>query len=197
MKKKGWQKNVKDMDCRYKEFLQLYGFCDKTVQDGLLERLKAQPRPSVLCGKPVPMNLNQVTYGMLDDLRTATAEKDPAGACAKVLLGVEPEELLLEDVNDVFGFANFVTAELTRINKIFQSIKVSYSKEEIAAGVRELDFGSFGVLDWYARRMGITNQNEVRDVAWVRIFQCMRNDAMKNEYERRLAKQYRPKKSNK
>ena len=61
--------------------------------------------------------------------------------------------------------------------------------------MEKLDFGSFGVLDWYARRMGITNQNEVREVAWVRIFQCMKNDAIKNEYERRLAKQYKPKKN--
>lgn len=195
MKKKLWQKEVKDMDCRYKDFLQLFGFCSKEVQDDLLKRLKSQKRPLRLCGVEVPENLNGVTYGTLDDLRSATGEKDPAGACAKILLGINPEDMLMEDVNDVFGFANFVTSELTRINKVFKSIKVSYSKEEIAAGVEKLDFGSFGVLDWYARRMGITNQNEVRDVAWVRIFQCMKNDAIKNEYERRLAKQYKPKKN--
>lgn len=195
MKKKNWQKNVRDMDCRYKEFLQLFGYCDKGVQDELMERLKRQPRPSMLCGKEVAKDLNGLSYGVLDDLRSATQEKDPVGACARILLGINPVELLLEDVNDVFGFANFVTSELTRINKVFKSIKVSYSKEEIAAGVEKLDFGSFGVLDWYARRMGITNQNEVREVAWVRIFQCMKNDAIKNEYERRLAKQYKPKKN--
>lgn len=194
MKMNNWQRKVKDMDCRYKEFLQLFPFCDKAVQNEILERLKKQPRPSALCGRVVPKDLNQLTYGTLDDLRSATSEDDPAGACAKVLLGIEPSDLLLEDVNDVFGFANFITAELTRINKVFKSIKVSYSKEEIAAGVEKLDFGSFGVLDWYARRMGITNQNEVREVAWVRIYQCLRNDAIKNEYERRLAKQYKPKK---
>lgn len=195
MKKNNWQKKPKDMDCRYKEFLQLFGFCSKNVQDELLERLKRQGRPSMLCGKPVPKDLNAISYGMLDDIRTATEEKNPVGACARILLGINPDDLTLEDVNDVFGFANFITAELTRINKVFKSIKVSYSKEEKAAGVEKLDFGSFGVLDWYARRMGITNQNDVREVAWVRIFQCMRNDAIKNEYERRLARQYKPKKN--
>ena len=93
----------------------------------------------------------------------------------------------------MFGFTNFVTDELKRINGLFKGIKVNYSKEEIAAGIRELDFGSFGVLDWYAKRMGITNQNEVRDVAWVRIFQCMRNDCMRNNFERKLSQQYKPK----
>ena len=94
------------------------------------------------------------------------------------------------DVNDVFGFLSFVKEELERINKLFGDIKQTYSKEEEAAGVRDLDFGSFGVLDWYARRMGITNQNDVRDVAWVRIYQCMKNDNMQSEFERRLHKQY-------
>ncbi|GJG39125.1 hypothetical protein PRLR5107_15400 [Prevotella lacticifex] len=94
------------------------------------------------------------------------------------------------DVNDVFGFLAFVTKELEKINKLFTSIKQTYSKEEEAAGIRELDFGSFGVLDWYARRMGIPNQNDVRDVAWVRIYQCMKNDNMQSEFERRLHKQY-------
>ena len=195
MNKKKWQKNVKDMDCRYKEFLQLFPFASKELQDELMDKLKQQPRPARLCGVEVPKDLNALTYGKLDDLRSATGEKDPAGACARILLGVNPDDLLLDDVNDVFGFANFITSELTRINKIFKSIKVTYSKEEIAAGVEKLDFGSFGVLDWYARRMGITNQNEVREVAWVRIYQCLRNDAIKNEYERRLDKQYKPKKN--
>jgi len=193
MKKRILRKKEVKQDCPYKDFLLLFPYADKEVQEELIKRLREQPRPDKLCGKEVPKDLNGISYGMLDDLRTATGNDDIAGACAKVLLGVEPEDLLKEDANDVFGFTSFVTDELKRINKIFQSIKVNYSKEEIAAGVKELDFGSFGVLDWYARRMGITNQNEVREVAWVRIFQCMKNDALKNEYERKLAKQYRPK----
>ena len=193
MKKRILRKKEVTQDCPYKDFLLLFPYADKEVQEELIKRLREQPRPDKLCGKDVPKDLNGISYGMLDDLRTATGNDDIAGACAKVLLGVEPEDLLKEDANDVFGFTSFVTEELKRINKIFQSIKVNYSKEEIAAGVKELDFGSFGVLDWYARRMGITNQNEVREVAWVRIFQCMKNDALKNEYERKLAKQYRPK----
>ena len=193
MKKRILRKKEVKQDCPYKDFLLLFPYADKEVQEELIKRLREQPRPDKLCGKDVPKDLNGISYGMLDDLRTATGNDDIAGACAKVLLGVEPEDLLKEDANDVFGFTSFVTEELKRINKIFQSIKVNYSKEEIAAGVKELDFGSFGVLDWYARRMGITNQNEVREVAWVRIFQCMKNDALKNEYERKLAKQYRPK----
>ena len=192
--KKNKKHHAWEEDCSYKDFLTLFPYAVKSVQKELLDKLKAQKRPDRLCGKAVPKDLNSLTYGTLDDLRTAGDTKDPAGSCVKILLGAEPEELMTESVNDVFGFTNFVTDELKRINSLFKGIKVNYSKEEIAAGIKELDFGSFGVLDWYAKRMGITNQNEVRDVAWVRIFQCMRNDCMRNNFERKLSQQYKPKK---
>lgn len=162
----------------------------KELRDELLERLRSQPRPSMLCGRKVPESLNALSYGTLDDLRAATSAEDPTAECVRVLLGVDAKELYEADVNDVFGFFSFVGREIEKINKLFKGIHHSYSKEEEAAGVHELDFGSFGVLDWYARRMGITNQNDVRDVAWVRIYQCMKNDNMQAEFERRLQKQY-------
>lgn len=177
--------------CTYKDFLTLFPFCNKELQDELLWRLRKQKKPFSLCGKEVPKDLNSISYGMLDDLRTAaTTIEDPIGECAKVLLGIDCYSLITADVNDVFGFATFVTKELEKINKLFSEIKQTYSKEEEAAGIHELDFGSFGVLDWYARRMGISNQNDVRNVAWVRIYKCMKNDNMQSEFERRLHKQY-------
>lgn len=91
---------------------------------------------------------------------------------------------------DVFGVINFVRSELERINNLFASIKISHTPEEIAAGVEDLNFGTFGVIDWYAKRMGITNQDEVYNVAWIRIYTCMKNDNEKAEYESRLNKQY-------
>lgn len=176
--------------CTYKDFLLLFPLCTKGKQEELLGKLRSQPKPFSLCGKELPNDLNSVSYGTLDDLRTAASCDDPISECVQILLGVELPELMLADVNDVFGFLSFVTKELEKINKLFSGIKQTFSKEEEAAGIKELDFGSFGVLDWYARRMGITNQNDVRDVAWVRIYQCMKNDNMQSEYERRLQKQY-------
>lgn len=176
--------------CTYKDFLYLFPFCTEEHRKELIERLYKQKRPFTLCEKEVPENLNKLTYGKLDDIRNATSSEDPISECAKILLGVEQIKLLYADVNDVFGFISFVMSELDKINKLFSDIKQSYSNEEVAAGVHELDFGTFGVLDWYARRMGIVNQNDVRDVAWVRIYQCMLNDNMLSEYERRLQKQF-------
>lgn len=180
--------------CSYYDFLLMVGLCVDNKQKELMDILKRQERPDFLCGRAVPSDLNSITYGQLDDLQTAAESEDPFVETSKILLGVSREDLMEEDVNDVFGFINFVSKEILRINKVFSSIKASYSPEEREAGVEELSFGSFGVLDWYAQRMHIANQNEVRNVAWVRIFQCMKNDNERNEYERRLSKIYNKKK---
>lgn len=188
-------KKNKDRDnCTYGKFLELFPLCTEEKQAGLMERLRKQPCPKMLCGKQVPDTLNTLSYGELDDLQTAATTETPIEETAKILLKVEPQALLDADVNDVFGFANFVTSEIKRINKVFASIKASYSQEERAAGVESLNFGAFGVLDWYAQRMHIANQNDVRDIAWVRIFQCMKNDNDKNEFQRRLYQIYSKKK---
>ena len=185
---------AKDKDkCSYGDFLSLIGLCHKDHQNELMDILENQECPKFLCGREVPSDLNRISYGQLDDLQTSAESEDPFYDTCNILLGVEKKELLDEDVNDVFGFVRFVVKEIDRINKLFSSIKPSYSQEERAAGVESLNFGSFGVLDWYAQRMHIANQNEVRDIAWVRIYQCMKNDNERNEYEHRLTKVYQKK----
>lgn len=172
----------------YMQFLKQVELCSKEVQDEYYEILKHQPRPDTLCGKKVPVNLNGLTYGQLDDLRDASSQKNDIELAIALTRAVFEEELNLfdEDVNKVFGFVLFCTSELKRINELFLQLKPHYTSEEKAAGVEKLDFGSFGVLDWYAKRMGIINQNDVRSVAWVRIFQCMKNDHLQQQFERRL-----------
>lgn len=174
----------------YGTFLLLLPCCTKEHADELTKRLWEQEKPKTLCGKEIPDSLNAITYGTLDDLQSAAEAKDPLAECVKILLDVDVAILQDEDVNDVFGFMAWVTRELERINKLFAAIKPSYSPEEREAGIESLNFGSFGVLDWYAKRQHIANQNEVRNVAWVRIYQCMKNDNEQNEFERRLSKVY-------
>lgn len=155
----------------YGEFLILLPLCHKDHQAELMETLKQAKRPAFVAGIEVPENLNAITYGQLDDFsRIDQNSQDPAVGVFSILLGLSPEKVYSLNVFDVFGVINFVRAELDRINKLFASIKVTHSSEEIAAGVEELNFGTFGVLDWYAKRMGITNQDEVQSVPWVRIY---------------------------
>lgn len=174
----------------YGEFMVLLQCCTEEHVSELLDRLSLAEKPETICGHEVPDDLNMISYGMLDDFSRINTQEDPAAQILKIMFDVDDVEICEANVFDVFGFVNFIRNEIDRINKLFKSIKVNFSSEEIAAGVESLDFGTFGVVDWYARRMGITNQDEVYDVGWIRIFTCMKNDNEKNEYEARLHKQY-------
>lgn len=175
---------------KYGEFLVLLPCCIEAHRNELFEKLMEAKRPEFINGKETITSLNAITYGQLDDLSRITEDQDPAVSVFKILLGIDPTEVYEMNVVDVFGFVNFVRDELTRINKLFAAIAPTHSSEEIAAGVKQLNFGTFGIIDWYARRMGITNQDEVYSVAWIRIYTCMKNDNEQAEYEKRLNKQY-------
>ena len=182
-------KKVEHLPPTYGEFLHLHHLCSEEVRKEDEEILSKQPRPYYLCGECVPESLNLLTYGQLDDMRNISDNKDIAYQLSYIIFG-KTLNLLDEDVNKVFGFVNFCASEIERINKLFGSLKFDYTPEERQAGVESLNFGSFGVLDWYAKRMGIINQNDVREVAWVRIYQCMKNDHAQQEFERRLQDVY-------
>lgn len=178
------------------EFSTLFSCVFEEDKEGYISILNNQPRPESIGGHPVPKDLNALSYGDLIDLQMASQKKSESEAVAetiRIICGASAEEMANEDVNKVFGFVNWATSELSRINRLFKSIRSTYEAEEIEAGVKQLNFGAFGVLDWYAKRMGIANQNDVRDVAWVRVYTCMKMDNEKTEYERRLRKIYNAK----
>lgn len=174
----------------YGEFLVLLQCCTEEHTTELMDTLSRADKPTFICGKEVPDNLNMITYGQLDDLSRIGANDDAAARVLNILFDLDPIDVYQVNVFDVFGFMNFVRDEVNRINALFSSIKVSHTSEEIAAGIDDLNFGTFGVVDWYARRMGITNQDDVYSVPWIRIYTCMKNDNEKSEYESRLHKQY-------
>lgn len=178
----------------YGELLALFPLMSEKSRQEWIEGLKSAERPVSIAGKTVPADLSAISYGMLDDMISAGHSDEPVTECAKALLDLTDEEIFAAPACDIFGLCNFCAKEIIRINRLFDSIRPAYSQEEISAGVRELNFGFFGALDWYARRMGISDQNEVAEVAWFRIWQCMKNDNDLDVYHRRLQKQYMRKK---
>lgn len=172
----------------YGDFLILYPLCAEKNSQELVAHLNSCERPGYLGDKEVPANLNGISYGVLDDLSRIGKGKDPLASAIEIVLDMKSDEIYRLPVTKVFGFSNFVVKEVERINGLFSAIKLDHTSEEISAGIEQLNFGSFGVLDWYARRMRITNQNEVRSVPWVRIYTCMKNDTEQAAYERRYNK---------
>lgn len=160
-----------------------------------MSQLDKAKKPADFGGVKVPENLNEVSYGLLDDLANISKRKegDPMTEAICLILQIPTEKVYEANVFDVFGLAKWIGEEVKKINRLFERISPNYSPEEVAAGVKSLNFGSFGVLDWYANRQRISDQNEVRDVAWVRIYTCMKNDNAKAEFSKRLNKQYQQK----
>ena len=149
--------------------------------------IASQPRPNKMCGRDVPSSLNDLTFGELTALSTDGNNIAVALNCAAVVLGVTSRRRVLrEPASTTAGFLNFVHAEIKRINQLFADINRKPNADEIAAGVESLQFGAFGVVDWYARRMGFRDHDDVMSVKWVRIYECMRIDTETREYERRL-----------
>lgn len=179
------KKENKGMEGRsYRDFLLLFPLCCEVKQKEIKDYLDTLPAPAYINDKEICTNLNAITYGQLDDLSRIN-NGDPVANVFDILLQMQKEDVYGLKVGDVFGFCNMVTREVTRINKLFSSISLEHTPDEVAAGIDQLSFGSFGILDWYAKRMGITNQNEVRSVPWVRIYTCMKNDTAQVAYERR------------
>lgn len=179
MEKKGLEKYC------YRDFLTLFPLCTDENRKEIIDALNAEERPTFIAGKQVMRDLNAITYGQLDDLSQIKKSPDPLAAAFEIILELDLAVVYALPVTKVFGFGNFVTKEVERINKLFSDITLDHTADEISAGINELNFGSFGVLDWYARRMRISNQNEVRSVPWVRIYTCMKNDTAQVAYERR------------
>ena len=83
-------------------------------------------------------------------------------------------------------FVGWTFGEVERINQLFQKVRTEPTQREKRAGVERLQFGLFGMLDWYAQRMGIENHDDVLTVPWARIYKCMDMDTRRAQFERRL-----------
>lgn len=167
-----------------KEFLILGSVASNTNE--VVEKIKSLPRPSFIGKHKVPDDLNGITIGQLLELQGMRDEKDCLFIPGKVLFGMDEHDVLSSSAEDVLSLSVWIAKEVDRIAKLFASTSVTPTSEEKQAGVENLKFGMFGILDYYALRMGITDHEEVERVPWVRVYKCMEMDAAKIQYERRL-----------
>lgn len=105
------------------------------------------------------------------------------------LFGLNRRAVLISSAFDVLRFALYVKDELERITKLFNAIRYTPSAEEVRAGIHKLNHGFFGTIDWYARRMGYRNHDEVVEVNWTVIYQCLKIDYENNQFQRRYRMQ--------
>lgn len=151
-----------------------------------IEALKNVACPARIGGRSVPQSLDDITLGSLFDLETIGAEKGVFAAIGHVFLGMTESEVLKAPALELLGLRNMVLREQERIAGMFASLAREHTAAELMAGVESLNFGLFGLVDWYARRMGITDHDEALRTPWIRVWQCRKNDIEEGEYRRRL-----------
>lgn len=149
-------------------------------------QLQEFSRPSFVGKKKVPDDLNHLTIGQLMRLGMASETDEIIYKVCEIILDLDRETVDKSRATDVVRFAGWVMAEIRRINKLFDSTNVKPTQQQVRAGISNLQFGMFGILDWYARRMGYQEHEKVGDVPWINIYKCMDMDAKTTLYERKL-----------
>lgn len=164
--------------------IDLYKTDTETVTQWL-EQLKQHPLPDKW-----QLNFDDLKFRQLIDLQEKTkAMEDIIFVSLKVLFGLSRKRILASPAFDVVRFALHARDELDRITKLFKAIEYKPSAEEVRAGVHKLNHGFFGTIDWYARRMGYKNHDEVVELNWTVIYQCLKMDHENNQFERRYRDQ--------
>lgn len=156
------------------------------LEDDQVNALKDVACPARIGGKEAPQDLNDLTLGQLIQLESTAAEKGVFAAIAEVLLGKSAEWAAKAPALEMLGLRNMVVREQDRIAGLFASLTRDHTAAEVMAGVEKLNFGMFGLADWYARRMGISDHDEAFDTPWIRIWQCRKNDIEESDYRERL-----------
>lgn len=151
---------------------------------------KIQEGETIIGEHTAPANLNALTIGEIMDLSEMQGDSLALFRCCaeKVLHYTisEDAEIMALPAPKVYGFINFVRAELERIKDLFDSIKREPTPEEEEAGISGLNFGMFGLLDSYALRMRITRHDEAAQTPWLNVFAALRIDYKTGEYRKRL-----------
>lgn len=161
---------------------------ERYLEDDQIEALKDVACPARVGRVEAPQDLNDLTLGQLIQLESIGAEKGVFAAIAEVLLDKDAEWAQRAPALEMLGLRNMVVREQDRIAALFASLGREHTAAEVMAGVENLNFGMFGLADWYARRMGISDHDDAFNTPWLRIWQCRKNDMEESEYREKLHK---------
>ena len=151
--------------------------------------LLSLPKPNKVLDVTLPDNLDDLTIGELFKFQQSAQGGnmvDVIGCCAEVLLGRPIEKVLAHRADNVIGMVLWVSQEVQRIGDLFRKVQAPPTPEAVQAGVDKLNFGAFGIVDWFANRQHISDHDKVMNVPWVRVLECMRIDNERSQFEQRL-----------
>ena len=142
-------------------------------------------RPPFVGAAETPQSLDSLSFGQLIELSRLKGDKNIFYEICRILLGLGSDEVNKARAVDVVCFVGWVTGEVNKINERFKKLSSRPSPTEQRAGIDKLNFGLFGMVDRYARRMHIQNHDEVMAVPWIRVYQCLKMDSEIDKFQRR------------
>ncbi|MFR9166361.1 MAG: hypothetical protein ACLVKO_09180 [Dysgonomonas sp.] len=164
-------------------YVDVFGVTEKQFE-GYLDQIKDYPLPEHL-----KVSFNDLKFRQLIELQNRVATfLDLIFVPFEVVHGLPKEKVLKMSAFDCLAFALYSKDELERITKLFKAIEYKPTSEEQQAGINTISHGFFGTIDWYARRMGITDHDEVVELNWMRIYQCLKIDFDNNKFEKNYRK---------
>src|SRR5574344_88740 len=178
--------NMLDRRTKFKTWLSLAKFASN------LEALDVETltRPERIGKRKTPATLNDMTIGQMVELSACKTVDDMFYLACNVLMGMSKTEVDKSKATEVVKFVGWVIGSLERINAFFDKAKVRPDSKQIQAGYNNLNFGIFGLIDWYACRMGITDHEDVMHVVWGRVYKCLEMDNKTMMYQKRLNEIY-------
>ena len=141
-------------------------------------------RPAYIGEVECPEDLNGLNIGQLIEIGEANGT-DADYRIVSIVLDMDKAQTDNCRATEVVAFLSWVGRQVKRINRLFEQVQTKPTAKEKQAGVDSLQFGLFGILDWYAKRMGITNHDDVLCVPWLRIYKCMDMDNKVERFQRR------------
>ena len=141
-------------------------------------------RPAYIGEVKCPEDLNGLNIGQLIEIGEANGT-DADYRIVSIVLDMDKAQTDNCRATEVVAFLSWVGRQVKRINRLFEQVQTKPTAKEKQAGVDTLQFGLFGILDWYAKRMGITNHDDVLCVPWLRIYKCMDMDNKVERFQRR------------
>lgn len=161
---------------------QIYRFEDRMEE--LFENVEKYPLP-----KKLDVNFEELTFGHLRQLQTEmSSSADIFTKPFEILLGMKPKKYMRLKAVDCLRFVLHVKNNLEAVVKLFQTIQYKPTDDEMRAGINKLSGGFFDTADWYARRMGITNHDEVDTVRWGIIYLAKKKDFEEYQFQENYRK---------
>jgi len=97
--------------------------------------------------------------------------------------------LMHTKIKKTYPFIKLVVDDLAKRNKRDEMLAISYTRKEVSAGIRKLNFGDFGIIDALVRRYnGAYTHEQIENWKDIAVFTALRIEVETSKYQRNLNK---------